>query len=344
MRIAQTAEPVYALLADGSTVEIRRQGPATSMRSRPCTRRCRRTTPTFASSASAGPRPRPRRGGLPGAPARPGGAARAGGPRGGRLRQLRDGPREAGPGRTASRGGPASGPYGRSALRTAAACLKGFMCIRRHWGVNRELGDQLARTRLPTRADRRRALLGHLGRELPANPLAPQAARRRHPKMLPEGARDKLLGVASTARDRLVITWLSDGGFRVGELYGLHFADLHLREDAGCGECRAPHVHVGHRAGNPNRAAAKAGPGMVSSGRHGLRRAGQACLPGYGAHLLRLPDQRVSAARPGHSGGNLLIARDAGGWASATIVEEIYAHVGVHDPAFDAALRAVWGE
>ena len=44
------------------------------------------------------------------------------------------------------------------------------------------------------------------------------------------------------------------------------------------------------------------------------------------------------------SGGNLLIARDAGGWASATIVEEIYAHVDVHDPAFDAALRTVWGE
>ena len=44
------------------------------------------------------------------------------------------------------------------------------------------------------------------------------------------------------------------------------------------------------------------------------------------------------------SGGNLLIARDAGGWASATIVEEIYAHVDMHDPAFDAALRAVWGE
>jgi exonuclease SbcD len=95
-------------------------------------------------------------------------------------------------------------------------------------GVNRELGDQLARTRLPTQADRRRAFLGHLSRELPANPLAPPAARRRHPKMLPEGARDKLLGAASTARDRLVITWLSDGGFRVGELCGLHFADLHV--------------------------------------------------------------------------------------------------------------------
>src|SRR6266487_4730654 len=44
------------------------------------------------------------------------------------------------------------------------------------------------------------------------------------------------------------------------------------------------------------------------------------------------------------SGGNLLIARDAGGWASAAMVDEVYGHVDVHDPAFDAALRAVWGE
>jgi integrase len=44
------------------------------------------------------------------------------------------------------------------------------------------------------------------------------------------------------------------------------------------------------------------------------------------------------------AGGNTLIARDAGGWASAAMVDEIYGHVDVHDPAFDAPLRAVWGE
>ena len=66
-------------------------------------------------------------------------------------------------------------PYGRSALQTAAACLKGFYVHQASLGVNRELGDQLARTRLPTQADRRRAFLGHLSRELPANPLAPPA-------------------------------------------------------------------------------------------------------------------------------------------------------------------------
>ena len=44
------------------------------------------------------------------------------------------------------------------------------------------------------------------------------------------------------------------------------------------------------------------------------------------------------------SQGNLLIARDAGGWASAVMVDEIYGHVDVHDPVFDAALRKVWGD
>jgi integrase len=43
------------------------------------------------------------------------------------------------------------------------------------------------------------------------------------------------------------------------------------------------------------------------------------------------------------SGGNLLIARDAGGWASTAVVDDVYAHVDVHDAAFDAALRQVWG-
>lgn len=44
------------------------------------------------------------------------------------------------------------------------------------------------------------------------------------------------------------------------------------------------------------------------------------------------------------SGGNLVVARDAGGWASATTVDEIYAHADICDPVFDRALRTVWGE
>jgi integrase len=288
-------------------------------------------------------------------------------------------------------------PYGRSALQTAAACLKGFYLHQASFGVNRELGDQLARTRLPTQADRRRAFLGHVTRELPANPLAPLPARRRHLKMLPEGARDKLLGVVSTARDALVVTWLSDGGFRIGELCGLHLADLHLREGVSCGECRAPHAHVCHRAGNPNRAAAKTKPqwaledGTVRGGL--IKRVSPAMIhayfeyltseyprpdPGHGMLLVQLAGGghgqpwttdaargmlRRAGRRAGlgkirphafrHSfttavldacGGNLIIARDAGGWASAATVEEIYAHADVHDPVFDAALRTTWGE
>jgi hypothetical protein len=44
------------------------------------------------------------------------------------------------------------------------------------------------------------------------------------------------------------------------------------------------------------------------------------------------------------TGGNALIARDAGGWASATTVEQVYGHADVHDPVFGAALARVWDE
>ncbi len=148
-------------------------------------------------------------------------------------------------------------PFGQSALSAAAACVKGFYLQQALLGVNPQLGAQLQLARLPSRADRQRAFLGHVQAELPANPLAPPRLRRRHPKLPPDGAREKLLEAVSTARDRLVVTWLADGGFRIGELCGLHLADLHLRDGAGCGQCRVPHVHVCHRDGNPNGAAAK---------------------------------------------------------------------------------------
>ncbi|MEU2358951.1 tyrosine-type recombinase/integrase [Streptomyces misionensis] len=44
------------------------------------------------------------------------------------------------------------------------------------------------------------------------------------------------------------------------------------------------------------------------------------------------------------SDGNLVVTRDAGGWASAQVVDEIYAHVDVNDHAFNAALLKTWGE
>jgi integrase len=287
-------------------------------------------------------------------------------------------------------------PYGRAALTTAAACLKGFYLHQASLGVNEELGGKLDRTRLPTRADRRRALLGHVKSSMPSNPLAPKGPHRRHPKMLPDDAKESLLTVVNSARDRLVVTWLADGGLRVGELCGLHLVDLHLRDNAACGECRTPHLHVCHRPGNPNGAEAKtkhewrndhgtitgglvkrvspamihayfeymtteyprgAGHGMLLVQLHGPS-AGQSLAPVGARRMLARAGKRAglgvvkphsfrhsfTSAVLDASGGNLMIARDAGGWASAAMVDEVYGHVDIHDPAFDAALRAVWGE
>ncbi|WP_329204509.1 hypothetical protein OG893_00175 [Streptomyces sp. NBC_01696] len=106
-------------------------------------------------------------------------------------------------------------------------------------GVNDELRAALATRRLPTQADRDRALLGHVQTSLPANPLAPKRGTRngRHPKMLPDGARAGLLDAVNTARDVMVVTWLSDTSMRIGALTGLHLVDLHLRDNAACGDC-----------------------------------------------------------------------------------------------------------
>lgn len=288
-------------------------------------------------------------------------------------------------------------PYGPAALSVTAACLKGFYLQQAALGVNRELGEDFDRSRLPSRADRRRRFLGHTTTLVPANPLAPPAPRRRHPKMLPDGARDHLVSAARLARDRLVVTWLSDGGLRIGELCGLHLMDLHLRGDAGCGQCRSPHLHVCHRPGNPNHAEAKTkhpwhvdggtvcgglikrvSPAMIHTyfdyitteypcggTDHGMllvqlhgEQVGQPWAPVAARRMLARAGQRagMGVIRPhmfrhsfasavlDASGGNLVIARDAGGWASAAMVDEVYGHADVHDPVFDAALRTVWGE
>ena len=288
-------------------------------------------------------------------------------------------------------------PYAQPTLETAAACLKGFYLHLAARGINVGLEADLRRSRLPTRADRRRAFLGHVVQDMPANPLQPsRAVRKRHPKMLPEGARAPLSDTVRTARDRLVVAWLADGGFRVGELCGLHLVDLHLRDNAECGECRSPHVHICHRETNPNGSRAKTKhPWRVQDGviRGGLlRRASPAMIHTYfeyvtteyphevehGMLLVALHGVgrgrpwasaavRAMLARAGvraglgrvrphafrHSfasavldatGGNIVYARDAGGWASATTVDEIYGHADIRDPAFAAALTKVWGD
>lgn len=294
---------------------------------------------------------------------------------------------------------PPKRPYGDSALAVVAACLKGFYGHQCALGANPALQAELDVHRLPTRADRDRSLLGHIKSAMPVNPLAPrQGGRRRHPKMLPEQTRPRLLEAVGTARDRMVVTWLADSGMRIGELTGLHLTDLHLRADADCGECPGAHLHICHRWDNPNQAAAKtkpdwwfrdgvitgglikrASPAMVSAyfaymtteyaavgADHGmllvqlvgphrgqpwtadaargmLRRAGRrAGLPGrIKPHAFR---HTFTSAVLDASGGDVLVAREAGGWSSVQTVEDVYGHPDLHSPEFDGALRAVWNE
>lgn len=284
--------------------------------------------------------------------------------------------------------------YGAASLKSVAACLKAFYAFQGSQGVNVALAKALTVERLPTRADRRRMFLGHTVTSLPSNPLTPSAPHRRHPKMPPEGARALLVKELVSARDRMVVTWLADGGLRVGELCGLHLVDLHLREGAACGECRAAHVHIVHRETNPNGARAKIKhPWVIEDGtiRGGLvRRVSPAMIHTYfhymtreypteaehGMLLVQLQGSRtgeplatsavrgmlrragvrtdLGRVRPHSfrhqfatdildaSDGNAMIARDAGGWASAATVEQVYGHVDMHDPVFSAALSAVW--
>ena len=83
-------------------------------------------------------------------------------------------------------------------------------------------------------------------------------------------------------------------------------------------------------------------PWTCDSGRKLLRRASER----LGLGLVR-PHQLRHDFGSGvlhASGGNSLIARDAGGWASAKTVEEIYGHTDMDDPVLARALSAVWGE
>jgi integrase len=175
-------------------------------------------------------------------------------------------------------------------------------------------------------------------------------------------------------------------------------ADLHLRDNAGCAECRTSHVHICHRYGNRNGSRAKSkhpwelvngivhgglvrrvSPAMIhtyfdymtseyprsAASAHGMLlvqltgdQIGEPWAPAGARGMFRRAGQRAGLGRiTPHQArhcfatavldaldGNLLIARDAGGWASASTVDEIYGHVDIHDPKFNAALREVWGE
>lgn len=159
-------------------------------------------------------------------------------------------------------------PLSASALQVRAAVLKGYyLDVTSRERINDELNKQLTETRLPTRALKDKQFLAHVsGPEMPANPLAPAAPPRRHPRLLPDGVTSALIDAVNTARDRMVVTWLTDSGIRVGELCGLHHVDLHLRPNHECGEEKLAHFHVVKRS-NPNRARAKRGqPARLQDG------------------------------------------------------------------------------
>jgi integrase len=180
-------------------------------------------------------------------------------------------------------------PLGESAQAVRATCLKAYYVdLTTRENVNGELRAALSIRRLPNSKDRDRSALGHLDTSPAANPLSHGAAPRKFPRTLPDGTRQAVLDAVRTARDRMIVTWLSDSGMRIGELCGLWFCDLHLRKDHPCGERKGPHVHVVKRV-NPNRASAKTGfpavvvDGIVSGGT--IRRASLAMVASYHVYL-----------------------------------------------------------
>ena len=182
-----------------------------------------------------------------------------------------------------------SSPLGQSALAVTAACLKGYYVdLTTRENVNGTLRAQLTENRLATGRDRERSALGHLMSSVARNPLAGGTPPTRHPRLLPDGARDSMIDAVRTARDRMIVVWLSDSGLRIGELCGLSFCDLHLRNDHACGERKGAHFHIVKRH-NPNFASAKTPrparviEGVVTGGT--VRRASPAMVDTYNEYL-----------------------------------------------------------
>ncbi len=142
-------------------------------------------------------------------------------------------------------------PLGSSAAGNVAAVVKAFyLLLRATGGVRPDLVEALTSGRSLGGGRARR------GSE--SNPLAPRKGSRR-PRFLPDEVVAALFepGVLRTARDVMIVTWLHDGGLRVGGLCGLRFCDLHLVNHHPCGRRADPHVHVVGRDDNPNGARAK---------------------------------------------------------------------------------------
>ncbi len=144
-------------------------------------------------------------------------------------------------------------PLGASAAGNVATVVKAYyLSLRATSEIRPDLIEALTSGRGVWR-------YGRSKRTVESNPLAPRKGARR-PRFLPDEVVEALFapGALTTARDVMIVTWLHDGGLRVGGLCGLRFCDLHLVKHHPCGQRADPHVHVVGRDDNPNNARAKA--------------------------------------------------------------------------------------
>lgn len=154
---------------------------------------------------------------------------------------------------------PDRAPLGASAAANVATIVKAYyLHLSRSGQANPELAQSLTAERVFSHSVRSRGIVE-------SNPLAPKK-NARGPRFLPDSVVSALFepGVLRSARDVMIVTWLHDGGLRVGGLCGLRFSDLHLVRSHPCGQRADPHIHIVGRDDNPNGARAKS----YRTGRH----------------------------------------------------------------------------
>lgn len=147
---------------------------------------------------------------------------------------------------------PKQKPIGSSAAANVATVIKAYyLCLLADGEINARLVEELTTSGSSGRYRRS-------SERVEENPLSPRKIVRR-PRFLADTTVAALFepGVLITARDAMIVTWLHDGGLRVGGLCGLRLQDLHLVKRHPCGQRSDPHIHVVGRNDNPNGARAK---------------------------------------------------------------------------------------
>lgn len=147
---------------------------------------------------------------------------------------------------------PEQGSIGSSAASNTATIVKAYyMNLLACGDVNPRLAQELSAAESSGRPR-------GTGRWREINPLSPRKITRR-PRSLADETVAALFepGVLVNARDVMIVTWLHDGGLRVGGLCGLRMQDLHLARHHPCGQRADPHIHIVGRDDNPNGARAK---------------------------------------------------------------------------------------